>query len=167
MFFPILQLNFLVKAACCYVELQMLWHLSRLLMWMKWKLVLFYMWLKLKQNWAMQFTCLVFLFLTVSLNISLNNLLRMKFESQNASSPIMLLIGKLVGVLIISQVLLKMPDFVQAVKWWDHHHHEELLPWRRTGKTLISGFAWFPAVKHMAFPSPGELGLKCRLVVDW
>lgn len=64
----------------------------------------------------MQFTCLVFLFLTVSLNISRNNLLRIKFDGQNASSPIMLLIGKLVGVLIISQVLLKMPDFVQAVK---------------------------------------------------
>lgn len=121
---------------------------------MKWKLVLFYMWWKLKQNWAMQFTCLVFLLLTVSLNIPPNNLLRMKFGSQNASSAIMLLIGKLVRVLIISQVLLKMPNFVQPVKWWDHHHHEELLPWRGTGKTLVSGFAWFPAVKHMASRLP-------------
>lgn len=64
----------------------------------------------------MQFTCLVFLFLTASLNIPPKNLLRRKFDSQNASSPIMFLIGKLVRDLIISQILLKMPDFEQAVK---------------------------------------------------
>jgi len=40
----------------------------------------------------------------------------MKFGSQNVSGPIMFLIGKLVRDLIISQVLLKMPDFEQAVK---------------------------------------------------
>lgn len=79
------------------------------------KLVLFYMWWKLKQTWTMQFTCLVFLLLTASLNIPPKNLLRRKFDSQNASSPIMFLIGKLVRDLIISQILLKMPDFEQAV----------------------------------------------------
>lgn len=63
----------------------------------------------------MQFTCLVFLLLTASLNIPPKNLLRRKFDSQNASSPIMFLIGKLVRDLIISQILLKMPDFEQAV----------------------------------------------------
>jgi len=90
----------------------------------------------------------------------------MKFGSQNVSGPIMFLIGKLVRDLIISQVLLKMPDFEQAVKWWDHHRQEELPLWREAGKTLGSGFAWFPDVKRLASPAPRERGLKYKLLVD-
>lgn len=77
----------------------------------------------------------------------------------------MFLIGKLVRDLVISQVLLKTPDFEQAVEWWDHRCDEELF-WKEAGKTLSSGFAWFPDVKSVASPSSVELGLKYKLLVD-
>lgn len=52
----------------------------------------------------------------------------MKLDSQNASSPVKFLIGKFVSDLIISQILLRMPNFEQqAVKGWGHRCEELLL----------------------------------------